>query len=201
MYKHYAFLLAELNDVERMISETPKDQLIDRLSMENRAEVVKERIIKQKEKCFLIENSDVFFDKNIDPYVELGAYEMLWETKDIWYKEVSNMLSKKLPSNLFHQYDTLERVDKVLLRIKNSSIKKFGIQIRGTPEYPHKLLDASIPVELLYYAGDWNLASSKSVAIIGSRKATSNGVRRAQKIATAMVENGYAVFSGLAEGD
>ncbi|CAO1296030.1 unnamed protein product [Diamesa hyperborea] len=74
------------------------------------------------------------------------------------------------------------------------------MQIRGTLDYPKSLLDATEPVELLYYNGSWDLIFSKSIAIVGTRKPTEAGIRRAKKIANALVEKGFTVISGLAEG-
>lgn len=63
------------------------------------------------------------------------------------------------------------------------------------------------PVELknapdvLYTAGDMSLLTEGSrVAIVGSRKVSEDGIRRARAVTRALVEQGIIVVSGLAEG-
>lgn len=55
-------------------------------------------------------------------------------------------------------------------------------------------------VPTLYLAGDRALLAQTSVAIVGSRKASPDGLRRAAKLARALVEAKVVVMSGLAEG-
>ncbi|MEM1447467.1 MAG: DNA-processing protein DprA [Planctomycetota bacterium] len=55
--------------------------------------------------------------------------------------------------------------------------------------------------ELVYVAGDTTLITSGArVAIVGSRKASDLGLRRARKLARMLVANDVVVVSGLAEG-
>lgn len=53
---------------------------------------------------------------------------------------------------------------------------------------------------LLYLAGDRKLLEQPAVAIVGSRKASEAGCRRASQLATALARRGLVVMSGLAEG-
>jgi DNA processing protein len=54
---------------------------------------------------------------------------------------------------------------------------------------------------LLYYRGDHGLLrNGPRVSIVGSRSATPEGLRRASKLARALVSHGVVVVSGLAEG-
>jgi DNA processing protein len=53
----------------------------------------------------------------------------------------------------------------------------------------------------LYYRGDRSLfRRSPRVAIVGSRDASPEGLRRAKKLARALVDKGCVIVSGLAEG-
>jgi DNA processing protein len=58
----------------------------------------------------------------------------------------------------------------------------------------------SLKVPYLYLAGDQQLLDRPAVAIVGSRKASEDGRRRAAKLAKALVAKGIVVMSGLAEG-
>lgn len=58
----------------------------------------------------------------------------------------------------------------------------------------------SLTVPNLYLAGDRSLLAQAAVAIVGSRKASPDGLRRAAKLARALVDSQVVVMSGLAEG-
>jgi DNA processing protein len=53
---------------------------------------------------------------------------------------------------------------------------------------------------LLYVAGDTSLVQRRCVSIVGSRKVTHEGARRARRLARLLAERGVVVVSGLAEG-
>jgi DNA processing protein len=52
----------------------------------------------------------------------------------------------------------------------------------------------------LYTAGDLSILKSRCIAIIGARKASDLGRRRARQLARQLAERGVVVVSGLAEG-
>lgn len=52
----------------------------------------------------------------------------------------------------------------------------------------------------LYCAGDLELLKRPSVAIVGSRNASEDGIKRARKLARELVAEGVVIVSGLAEG-
>jgi DNA processing protein len=53
----------------------------------------------------------------------------------------------------------------------------------------------------IYYSGNLDLLRSGGrVSVVGSRKPTPNGVKRAQIVSKRLVENGITIVSGLAEG-
>jgi len=74
------------------------------------------------------------------------------------------------------------------------------VRVHRAGEYPMKLRDAKHPVELLYYRGFWPLVETRCVAVVGTRKPTEEGIRRARKIAALLVRDGFTVVSGLAAG-
>jgi DNA processing protein len=81
-----------------------------------------------------------------------------------------------------------------------AGVTRFGVRINHAGDYPKKLRDARYPVELLYYQGAWELAEPRAVAVVGSRKASPEGLKRAQQIARALVQKDFTVVAGLAEG-
>ena len=71
------------------------------------------------------------------------------------------------------------------------------------------VLDAAYPTNLrmvhdrppaLFVQGALNAADERSVAVVGSRKASSDGLEKAGEIARSLVAHGYVVVSGLAAG-
>ena len=67
-------------------------------------------------------------------------------------------------------------------------------------DYPQALLQTADPPLLLYMQGRCELLSAASVAIVGSRKPTPQGLDTAQKFASDLSRAGWTVVSGLAAG-
>jgi DNA processing protein len=67
-------------------------------------------------------------------------------------------------------------------------------------EYPENLHTVHNRPPLLFVRGTLRESDERSVAIVGTRKASSEGLGQARAIATSMVDAGYVVVSGLAAG-
>lgn len=67
-------------------------------------------------------------------------------------------------------------------------------------DYPKQLFEITDPPPLLYVRGDGGLLSATSLAIVGSRSATPQGLSNAEQFARALSGAGLAVISGLALG-
>lgn len=70
----------------------------------------------------------------------------------------------------------------------------------GDPLYPAALLESPDPPLLLYAQGRAELLGAASLAIVGSRKPTPQGLENAQRFAVALGQAGIPVVSGLALG-
>lgn len=70
----------------------------------------------------------------------------------------------------------------------------------GDPAYPALLLQTADPPPLLWLTGDSDWLSRPSVAIVGSRSATPQGLDNARAFARALSQAGLTVVSGLASG-
>ncbi len=68
------------------------------------------------------------------------------------------------------------------------------------PDYPQQLLQIPDPPVLLYVSGDIRLLGAPSLAIVGSRNATQQGVINSERFARALSDAGLAIVSGLALG-
>jgi DNA processing protein len=67
-------------------------------------------------------------------------------------------------------------------------------------EYPAQLLQIPDPPPLIYVAGDARLLSSLSLAVVGSRNATPQGLVNARAFARALSDAEVTIVSGLALG-
>jgi len=133
----------------------------------------------------------------------MGAYEALWAEQGATFKRIAEKF-KSSPSSLpsdFVEPDEIESYKKEALGlIHKAGVEDFGIRIHGTAEYMPKLRDARYPIELMYYQGFWDLASSPSIAIVGTREPSDDGIKRTRKLVKLLVKDGYTITSGLAKG-
>jgi DNA processing protein len=67
-------------------------------------------------------------------------------------------------------------------------------------EYPRRLLEIADPPALLYCRGDVALLARPSLAVVGSRNATPQGLSNAEQFARAFSDAGLVIASGLALG-
>lgn len=67
-------------------------------------------------------------------------------------------------------------------------------------DYPKALLEIPDPPLMLYAKGRIDLLSAQSLAVVGSRNATTQGVINAEKFSEAISEAGFTVVSGMALG-
>lgn len=68
------------------------------------------------------------------------------------------------------------------------------------PEYPQFLLNTVDPPLLLYVKGRFDLLNVRSLAVVGSRNASAQGLRNAEAFAKSISEAGLCVVSGMAHG-
>jgi DNA processing protein len=133
----------------------------------------------------------------------MGAYEALWSEAKASFKKIAVRFRAHpgaVPSD-FVQPAIAEKVAREVTEIlRNAHIERFGVIVHGAGEYPEVLRKAEDPIELLYYQGWWDLASSPSVAVVGTRKPTPDGEARARKLVKRLIEDGFTIVSGLASG-
>jgi DNA processing protein len=140
----------------------------------------------------------------LSPYRELTAYEFLYSQDGASLRSMtkSTVLSHKLPSEVLRdRYGLIEPAGLAEVeRFLGNKMGNFSIVVNNTPSYPMKLKASEHPTPLIYYRGDIGLLESKSISIVGARKASSEGLSRAARLAKELVERGYTIVSGLAAG-
>ena len=139
----------------------------------------------------------------ISPQREMGAYEALWDEDGATFKTISEKLSKRpdtVPSDLVEP----KRVEKYRQVVRDvmakANVGRFGVRVLGAGEYPNKLRDADYPAAVLYYRGWWDLVNSRSVAVVGTRTPSEDGIKRARTLVKELVKDGFTIVSGLAKG-
>jgi DNA processing protein len=70
----------------------------------------------------------------------------------------------------------------------------------GDAAWPALLLQTADPPLMLYVQGRLEALSEPSLAVVGSRKPTAQGLDNARAFAAALGQRGYAIVSGLARG-
>ena len=74
------------------------------------------------------------------------------------------------------------------------------VLVLGDPRYPRALLETADPPTLLYVDGRIELLQADSIAIVGSRNPTAQGLENARAFASHLSRAGLVVVSGLALG-
>ena len=139
----------------------------------------------------------------ISPRLEMGAYEALWLRDGAWFTNIAEAFAAQpdaLPSDFVPRDEAVRCANEVLRVFKEAGVDRFGVRINHAGDYPEKLRHAKHPIEFLYYRGVWELTETRSVAVVGARKPSPEGVSRAKKLARALAERGFTVVSGLASG-
>jgi DNA processing protein len=70
----------------------------------------------------------------------------------------------------------------------------------SSPHYPRRFLDLPDAPKEIYCRGNLAMLSLPTVAIVGSRKASQEGINNALMFSESIVNKGFCVISGLAEG-
>jgi DNA processing protein len=133
----------------------------------------------------------------------LGAYEALWEDPEATFKTISEKFAAR-PGAVPSDFVPARRAEECALfvqdRFREAHVDRYGVRVHGAGEYPEKLRDAAHPVELIYYQGWWDLVNSRSVAVVGTRKPTREGLKRTQQLVRKLVKDDFTIVSGLATG-
>jgi len=143
---------------------------------------------------------DPFADA-ISPMHELAAYEALWDRAGASVKTIAEQY-KADPDRLFSDQVNQDEIEKILATLETLYPDGLPFHIRSVfdIEYPQKLYDATYPIPLLYFIGDWELIDSPAIAVVGTRSPSPEGERRTRQLVRKLVEDGFTIISGLASG-
>lgn len=108
--------------------------------------------------------------------------------------------SGALPDRLLNaltQFSDWERVDHEMQFIERNRIRTLFITDK---DYPRRLLSCADAPTLLYYSGKADLNPPRTIAIVGTRGCTPQGVRMTEEIVAQLAPYGVTIISGLATG-
>lgn len=139
----------------------------------------------------------------IDAALEIGAYEALWAMHGTTFKSIADLFLTNegaRPSDFVSEDVARTAADRVIRKFREQLHARFDIRLHGEAEYPDRLRDATHPVELIYFQGRWELTATKSVAVVGTRKPTKDGISRTRQMVRQLIADEFTIVSGLAEG-
>ncbi len=97
-------------------------------------------------------------------------------------------------------FDTDPDLDATISEIEAWEARGIHLVSVLDPRYPQNLLAVHDRPPLLFVAGALAPPDARSLAVIGSRRASSDGMAAAMEIAEHLVHSSYSVISGLAAG-
>ncbi|MBN1629509.1 MAG: DNA-processing protein DprA [Thermoleophilia bacterium] len=123
---------------------------------------------------------------------------------DIWEASCDTLRGWGVPQRVVAAFDDRRR--SFILQGAEEAMERAGVSFvaYGTPEYPQELRHLDMPPAGLFVQGVpgviARLRTMPRVTIVGTRKASSYGVRATEAFATAFATSGIAVISGMALG-
>lgn len=91
----------------------------------------------------------------------------------------------------------LRQVEKDMKRWRKAGVSFVTLD---DPEYPSRLAQLDDAPPTLFMRGHWQFAFDKAVAIVGTRNPSKEAAGVARRLASILVQQGYAIVSGLAAG-
>jgi DNA processing protein len=124
-----------------------------------------------------------------------GSGERVWQASPRELMKVPS-IGKNLAYAVAKARSSIDPDDEMKM-IKSMGISLLSLKDEG---YPINLKNIYDPPILLYIKGQLETRDLASIAVVGSRKASSYGRRVARRLSTQLVENSVTVVSGLARG-
>jgi DNA processing protein len=109
-------------------------------------------------------------------------------------------LAAALPASAFEAIESAALDAAVVRALTWSEGAGCSIVTLGDAAYPNRLLETPDPPPLLYIRGNLAYLNQPSLAMVGSRNATAQGTRNAERFARAFSDAGLTIVSGLALG-
>ena len=135
--------------------------------------------------------------KKIDRH--FGSLEKAWQADAIAFGEIEGLGNRVIKA----VRDKRSKIEPEKI-LEEHLTQNPNFWIPTDREYPRLLLETPSPPPLLYYSGkvepQENQGITPAIAIVGTRNPTEYGKRWTKKIATALVQHGFTIVSGMAAG-
>ena len=139
----------------------------------------------------------------INATMEVGAYESLWLKSGATFKRIADKIAaapgSRASDHIPHD-EAMKVGTRVIKRLRDTLDSWFDVKVHGEVGYPAKLRDAQYPAELFYYQGNLDLIAAKSVAVVGTRNPSEDGILRTRKLVRNLLKDDFIIVSGLAQG-
>lgn len=131
-------------------------------------------------------------------YNKLGTFEALFLEDKMSFAKIAKSFGHKRVA----EHEVEHKLKEIQARFGVDSLSSIKFVIQGESEFPEQLAEDGVKdkLQLFYYDGLVDLLKSKCIAIVGSRKASEKGRKLATEITKGLVEAGFTIVSGLAEG-
>jgi DNA processing protein len=100
-------------------------------------------------------------------------------------------------SKAFKDEAVLSRAEEELKYIDKNNVQVLWV---SEENYPHRLKNCTDAPVLLYYTGNADVNTAKTIAVIGTRKYTDYGQRVCEQFLEELKDSGILIMSGLAAG-
>ena len=129
----------------------------------------------------------------------LSAYGLPQNIFSTPYQEIARIVSPKMADALCAPVDPViaEQIEKTKKWLEDPANQVLTL---SDSRYPGQLLEIADPPLMLYVKGRVELLTSPSIAIVGSRNATTQGRIDAEEFARSLSDSGLTIVSGLALG-
>lgn len=122
---------------------------------------------------------------------KFGSIEAIWEATEQDLQGVERLSAKAIESLL---------ENKKLASVATNLSDDIDVFTLDDSDYPKNLKDIYDPPTILYTKGNLLLGDEKSIAIVGTRKASQYGLATAKKLSRELASLGVTIVSGLAAG-
>jgi DNA processing protein len=143
---------------------------------------------------------------NYNVFLELLHYSVpkLQEHKSLWDRFIftDKLVQEKaeLAEALGRSVDEVEQITKRVVSAFQACTLDYSVTTINDESYPASLRKLSKPPLMIFTRGVIEYADTPCISVVGSREASEEGRRRAQKLAILLAQHGYTVVSGLAKG-
>jgi len=111
--------------------------------------------------------------------------------------EEINGLSEKKCRKINDSFESLDKAEQFIDSLKS---KEIGISTILDDDYPRLFLELNDPPPIIFYRGNLPNKEEKTVAIVGTHKATNEGIRVGVELGRMLAEKSISIVSGLARG-